>query len=75
MYEILLDLRKVFDAMDRGRCLETLEDAGVGPYALRLIKSFWENEVLLMCRASFYYGGNHPDTQPKEQILGPSLVP
>ena len=54
MYEILLDLRKVFDAMDRGRCLETLEDAGVGPYALRLIKSFWENEVLLMCRASFY---------------------
>ena len=55
MYGIFLDLRKAFDAMDRGRCLEILGDAGVGPCALRLIESFWKNE-LLVCRASGYYG-------------------
>ena len=54
MFGIFLDLRKAFDAMDRGRCLAILEDAGVGPCALRLKKSFWDNEVLV-CRAAGYY--------------------
>ena len=40
MYGIFLDLRKAFDTMDWGQCLEILEDVGVGPCALRLIKSF-----------------------------------
>ena len=35
--------------------MEILEDAGVGPCARRLIKSFSENETLV-CRASGYYG-------------------
>ena len=55
LYGIFLDLRKAFDAMDRGRCLAILEDAGVGPCALRLIRSFWEQEVLVW-RATGYYG-------------------
>ena len=46
MYGIFLDSRKAFDAMDRGRCLAILEDTGVGPCALCLIKFFWDNEVL-----------------------------
>ena len=35
--------------------MEILQDVGVGPCALRLIKSFWDNEVLV-CRAAGYYG-------------------
>ena len=41
--------------MDRGQCLAILKAAGVGPCALRLINSFWDNEVLV-CRAAGYYG-------------------
>ena len=55
LYGIFLDLRKAFDAMDRGRCLAILEDAGVGPHALRLLRTFWERETLV-CRAAGYYG-------------------
>ena len=55
MYGIFLDLRKAFDAMDRGRCLEILEEVGMGPCALRLINSFCDHE-LLVCRASGYHG-------------------
>ena len=54
MYGIFLDLRKTFDTMDRGRCLSILEDTCVGPYALRLIKSFWNNEMLVRQAAGYY---------------------
>ena len=30
LYGIFIDLRKAYDAMDRGRCLEILRDCGVG---------------------------------------------
>ena len=33
LYVIFLDLHKVYDAMDRYRCLEILEGNGVGPQA------------------------------------------
>ena len=31
LFGIFLDLRKAYDAIDRGRCLKILRDAGVGP--------------------------------------------
>ncbi len=37
---IFIDLRKTFDAMDRGRCLEILGLHGVGPKMLCLIRNF-----------------------------------
>ena len=30
LYGIFVDLRKAYDAMDRGRCLEIRRDCGVG---------------------------------------------
>ena len=52
---IFLDLHKAFDAMDRSRCVEIMEDAGVGPQAIRLINTFLKKEVLV-CRAAGFYG-------------------
>ena len=46
LYGRFLDLRKAYDAMDRGRCLQILQDCGVGPNARRLVKAFWDNGVL-----------------------------
>jgi hypothetical protein len=55
MYGGFIDLRKAFDAMDRGRCIQILRDRGVGEKALRLITTFWR-EALLACRAGGSYG-------------------
>ena len=41
-FGIFIDLKKVFDAMDQGRCLAILALHGVGPQMLRLIRNFWE---------------------------------
>jgi len=55
LYMVFIDLWKAYDAMDCGRCLEILEEYGVGPNMLRLISYFWDNAELV-CRASGYYG-------------------
>jgi hypothetical protein len=39
-YGVFLDLKKVFDSMDRERCLLILEGYGVGPRMIRLIRNF-----------------------------------
>ena len=54
-YQIFLDLRKAYDAMDRGRCLEILAGYGVGPKLIRLLSHFWA-EAKLACRTGGYYG-------------------
>ena len=48
---LFLDLRKTYDAIDRGRCLRILEDFGAGPKAQRPIKPFWDKGVLV-CKAA-----------------------
>ena len=50
LYRVFIDLRKAFDSMDQGRCLEVLQGYGAGPKMLRLIKHFWD-EAELACRA------------------------
>ena len=41
LYVIFLDLKKVYDALDRYRCLEILEGYGVVPRARRLLQNYW----------------------------------
>ena len=55
LYAIFIDLRKAYDAMDRGRSLDILRDCGVGEKTLRLIARFWR-DAELVCRAGGYYG-------------------
>ena len=47
LYRVFIGLRKAYDAMDRGHCLEILRDCGVGEKALRLIARFWRNAELV----------------------------
>jgi len=54
-FGVLIDLKKAFDAMDRGRCLAILAFHGVGPQMLRLIRNFWEMATNV-CRAKGNYG-------------------
>ena len=40
LYMIFLDLHKAYDTLDRSRCLEILEEYGVGPKARNLLQTY-----------------------------------
>ena len=40
LYGLFLNLRKLFDAIDWGCCLQILKDRGVGPKLCRLIEQY-----------------------------------
>ena len=52
---IFLDLTKVYDALDRSRCLGILEGYGVNPGARRLLQNYWRR-LTMAARAGGYYG-------------------
>ncbi len=54
-FGVFINLRKAFDAMDRGCCLQILALHGVGPKMLRLIRNFWDLATNV-CRAKGNYG-------------------
>ena len=41
LHEILLDLHKAYDDLDRSRCLEILEGYVVGPRDLLPLRRYW----------------------------------
>eukprot|EP00956_Cyclotella_meneghiniana_P003690 scaffold4479_cov46-Cyclotella_meneghiniana.AAC.3 len=55
LYEVFIDLRKAYDAMDRRRTLMILEAYGAGPNMLHLIERFWDL-AMLVCKAHGRYG-------------------
>ena len=52
---IFLDLHKVYDALDRSRCLEILEGHGVRPQLRRLLQTYWRR-LTMVTQARRYYG-------------------
>jgi hypothetical protein len=54
LYQIYLDLRKAYDALDWVRCLGILAGYGVGPNLLHLQEQFWDNAKMVCCA-----GGNY----------------
>ena len=54
LYQIYIDLKKAYNALDREQTLNILATYGVGPKMLRLQKHFWDT-AKLVCRA----GGNY----------------
>jgi hypothetical protein len=55
LYQIYIDLKKAYDALDWERTLEILVAYGVGPKLQALQKHFWETATLV-CRAGDNYG-------------------
>ena len=53
LYEVFLDLRKAYDALDRERTLMALKGYGVGDRILRLLSVYnWEGLVTSAARAA-----------------------
>ncbi len=55
LYQIYIDLKKAYDALDREQTLDILAAYGVGPKMLALQKHFWDT-AKLVCRAGGNYG-------------------
>ncbi len=55
LYQIFLDLKKAYNALDREQTLNILAAYGVGPKMLALQKHFWDT-AQLVCRAGGNYG-------------------
>ena len=41
-FQVLLDVRKAYDSLDRGRCMEILRGYGLGPNLKRLLLLYWD---------------------------------
>ena len=53
LYVIFLDLQKLYDALDRSRCLEILEGYGIVPKDRRLLTNYWRR-LTMVDRAGGY---------------------
>eukprot|EP00978_Attheya_sp_CCMP212_P016906 scaffold44614_cov73-Attheya_sp.AAC.3 len=62
LFQIYLDLRKAYDALDWERCLEIVEACGTGKRFVRLIKSYWLKQKIV-AKASGYHGESFSATQ------------
>ena len=48
LFQVFLDLKKVYDTLDQGWTLLILEQYGVGPKVQHLLHNFWQGlEVVL----------------------------
>jgi hypothetical protein len=47
LYQILLDLTKAYDTLDRKRTLSLLEAYGLGPNILSVIATVWDHELIV----------------------------
>ena len=54
-YGVFLDLRKIFDVIDRERCILLLEGYGAGLQMIRLVCGYWR-DAIMVCRAAGFYG-------------------
>ena len=42
LFQVFLDVRKSYDSLDRGRCMEILLAYGLGPRLQQLLQPYWD---------------------------------
>lgn len=55
LYQIFLDLSKVYDTLDQSQTLQLLKQYGMGPRLLQLLTHFWDS-LQVIARQQNYYG-------------------
>ena len=55
LYEIFLDLQKLYDALYWDMCLEIVAAYGVGTMALQLLQTYW-GCITMVYKSKVYYG-------------------
>ena len=51
---IFLDLHKVYNSLDKDRCLKILEIYRVGPSACGLLSTYWGQLTIVACAGGYY---------------------
>ena len=41
LFQVLIDVQKAYDSLDRGRCMEIIRGYGLGPKLHRLLQQYW----------------------------------
>ena len=54
LFEVFLDLKKAYKALDRDMCLEILATYGVGPRTLQLLRTYWDR-LTMVARSGRYF--------------------
>ena len=66
LHTILLDIQKVYNALEWERCLDILVVYCVGPWTIRLLRTYW-NHLRMVAKSGGYFGssfqGYHGVTQ------------
>ena len=47
LFHIFMDVRKAYDSMERGCCLEILRGYGMGPKLARILKNYWKRKRIV----------------------------
>jgi len=53
-YQIFLDVSMAYDLLDRDQILLLLEDDGVGPNVLHILKNFWMYHTIILQQCGFH---------------------
>ena len=79
LFRVFLDIRKLYDSLDRGWCLEILRGYGMGPNLARLLKSYWDRQRIVpktgkFLGKEFQMGVGLTQVDPASPIISNILV-
>ena len=55
LFQVFIDVRKAYDSLDRGRCMEILRVYGLGYKLQRLLQQYWDGQRVVP-KSGKYYG-------------------